>query len=74
MQPELLRAPEDLHHELALHHRLAAGQRDAAAADLEYLGVLADLAHRTGDGDRPSIVFVPGVGVVAILAAGESSR
>ena len=73
VQSELLAAPEDLHDERPLHHRLAARQRDAALADLEHLRVLADLAHRARHGHRLAVVLVPGIRVVAVLAAQQAA-
>ena len=55
------------------NNRLAAGQRNAALADLEHLRVLADDLHRLGDAERLAVSFVPGVRIVAILAAQQAA-
>ena len=73
VEPERLAAPENLRDERLLHHRVAARDRDAAA-HLENVGVLADLAHRARDRDRMAVVLVPGIRVVAELAAQRAAR
>ena len=72
-RPSSLRAPEDAGGELGLQQRLAAGQRNAALADLEHLRVLAHDLHRLGDAERLAVAHVPGVRIVAILAAQQAA-
>src|SRR5262245_66501055 len=73
MQPELFAPAEDLHHEGTLHYGLAARERDATLADLEHLRVLPDLLHRARHGHGTAVVLVPGIRVVAVLAAQQAT-
>src|SRR5258706_2641385 len=73
MQSQFLATPENAGGECGLHHRLAARERDPALAGLEHLCVPADLMHRLRDAHRPAIAFVPGVRIVAILAAQQAA-
>ena len=74
VQAHLLRRGEDAAGEAELHQRLAAGDGQAAAHGAQRRREIAEPAHGMRQLDPRAILQVPGVRVVAELAAQEAAR
>ena len=69
MHTHLLGRPEHPRHECRLHHGLAAREGDAAFRGFEQVLVPFDLDHHGIEVHRLAVAHLPGVGVLAVLAA-----